>query len=388
MTPPADTEALGVGPRVHGAHRHHEAQAVADDGGERGALVLLDETPVADVLEPSVGDVGGDLLHGVEAEVAAVGEDRGQQRADLAGVDLLLARLLEVDAEPEVVLDLDEQVGQPDGAAAGVQPAVQLGEALRLRRVGLLGRVRRPASSSPGRTGPRAAAPPARWTAVGPATRRRRRRDRAAPRQPFADGRCRTRPDAGTHRCAADARRPSAAGGRRRGSSRRRPRAAGPRISGSPRRSPGAPVGGTCRAHARRRPGTRSPTDCGGPVAGRSRVGRPRGRWHRGSGRYPGSVGRPARSSTVPESISSSCCGRCLRGLGICDTGADGRRPAEACKRERPSLLQKRAATETGAQAPFTASPASTPRRGRAWPRPLSHRTCRLSYSACRRPAR
>ena len=93
-------------------------------------------------LEPSVGDVGGDLLHGVEAEVAAVGEDRGQQRADLPGVDLLLPRLLEVDAEPEVVLDLDEQVGQPDGAAAGVQPAVQLGEAARLRRVGRLGRVR------------------------------------------------------------------------------------------------------------------------------------------------------------------------------------------------------------------------------------------------------
>ena len=107
-----------------------------------GALVLLDETPVADVLEPPVGDVGRDLLHGVETEVAAVGEDRGEQGADLAGVDLLLAGLLEVAAEPEVVLDLDEQVGQPDRAAAGVQPAVQLGEAVRLRRVGLLGRVR------------------------------------------------------------------------------------------------------------------------------------------------------------------------------------------------------------------------------------------------------
>ena len=47
-----------------------------------------------------------------------------------------------MDAEPEVVLDLDEQVGQPDRAAAGVQPAVQLGEAFRLRRVGLFGRVR------------------------------------------------------------------------------------------------------------------------------------------------------------------------------------------------------------------------------------------------------
>ena len=115
-----------------------------DDGGERGPLVLLDETPIADadVLEPPVGDVGGDLLHGVEAEVAAVGEDRGEQGADIPGVDPLLAGLLEVDAEPEVVLDLDEQVGEPDRAAAGVQPAVKLGEAVGLRRVGLLGRVR------------------------------------------------------------------------------------------------------------------------------------------------------------------------------------------------------------------------------------------------------
>ena len=119
-------EAGAVGPLQH-LVRHGEALPVAgrrravapmgggveagdavDDGGERGALVLLDEPPVADVLEPSVGDVGGDLLHGVEAEVAAVGEDRGEQRAHLPGVDPLLAGLLEVDAEPEVVLDLDE----------------------------------------------------------------------------------------------------------------------------------------------------------------------------------------------------------------------------------------------------------------------------------------
>ena len=62
-------------------------------------------------------------------------------RATSPGVDRL-ARLLEVDAEPEVVLDLDEQVGEPDRGVAGIQPAVQLGEAVRLRRVGLLGRVR------------------------------------------------------------------------------------------------------------------------------------------------------------------------------------------------------------------------------------------------------
>ena len=71
-------------------------------------------------------------------------------------------------------------------------------------------------------------------------------------------------------RCAADAPKPSAAGGRRRGSSRRRRPTAGPRTSGSPHRSPGAPVGGICRAHARRRPGTRN--GCGDLAARRSRA--------------------------------------------------------------------------------------------------------------------
>ena len=34
------------------------AVGVGDDGGERGALILLDEASIADVLEPPVGDVG------------------------------------------------------------------------------------------------------------------------------------------------------------------------------------------------------------------------------------------------------------------------------------------------------------------------------------------
>ena len=112
-----------------------------DAAGERRALVLLDEAPIADVLQPPVGDRGRDLLHGVQAEIAAVGEDRGEQRAHFPGVDPL-AWPLEVDAEPEVVLDIDEQVGEPGRATAGVQPAVQFDEAVRLRRVGVLGRVR------------------------------------------------------------------------------------------------------------------------------------------------------------------------------------------------------------------------------------------------------
>ena len=57
-----------------------EAGDAMDNAGERGALVLLDEAPIADVLEPPVGDGGGDLLHGVQAEIAAVGKDRGGDR--------------------------------------------------------------------------------------------------------------------------------------------------------------------------------------------------------------------------------------------------------------------------------------------------------------------
>ena len=113
-----------------------------DNAGERGALVLLDEAPIADVLEPPVGDGGGDLLHGVQAEIAAVGKDRGAQRAHVPGVAPRLAWPLAVDAAPEVVLDLDEQVGEPDRATAGVQPAVQVDQAVRVRRGGVRGRVR------------------------------------------------------------------------------------------------------------------------------------------------------------------------------------------------------------------------------------------------------
>ena len=109
-----------------------------DNAGARGARVLLDAAPSADVLEPPVGAGGGDLLHGVQAEIAAVGKDRGAQRAHVPGVDPRLAWPLEVDAAPEVVLDLDEQVGEPDRATAGVQPAVQVDQAVRGRQGGVL----------------------------------------------------------------------------------------------------------------------------------------------------------------------------------------------------------------------------------------------------------
>ena len=78
------------------------------------------------------------------------------------------------------------------------------------------------------------------------------------------------------------------------------------------RRSPGAPVGGISRAHARRRPGTRSPTDCGGPAA------------------------------VPPQGDLSSVGfeGRCIAdpaGAGDCR----GRRPAGSVRNKRPFLAEQ-----------------------------------------------
>ena len=118
-----------------------EARDAVDDAGERGALVLLDEPPVADMPELAVWDAGGELSHGVQAQVAAVGKDGGEQRAHFAGVGLLLALPEKVGAEPQVVLHLDEQVRQADRTAACIEPAVQLSKVRQLFGIERLGAV-------------------------------------------------------------------------------------------------------------------------------------------------------------------------------------------------------------------------------------------------------
>ena len=103
-------EAGAVGPLQH-LLRHGEALPVAgrrravapmaggveagdavDDGGERGALVLLDETPVTDVLEPSVrlfAEVERDLI----SERTREGLARGAQASSLPIVAIPVERL-------------------------------------------------------------------------------------------------------------------------------------------------------------------------------------------------------------------------------------------------------------------------------------------------------
>ena len=93
------------------------------------------------MLESPVGNAGCDLLHGVQTEIATMSKNGSEQRTHLSGVDPLLAGPKEVGTESEVVLDLDEQIGQPDRAAARVEPAMQLGEVFRAGRVGNLARV-------------------------------------------------------------------------------------------------------------------------------------------------------------------------------------------------------------------------------------------------------
>ena len=151
-----------------------------------------------------------------------------------------------------------------------------LGHALRQQRPGLVSgspyraaqTPNRPARERARRGARRAPAPGARRCAQAVALRLRGTAPAVLRR------RYRTCTDAGIHRCAADARRPSAAGGRRRGSSRRRP-AAGPRTSGSPRRSPGdlvceaQPIVGPRRRAISRRSASRK-------VASRIRRGRRR----------------------------------------------------------------------------------------------------------------
>ena len=83
-----------------------------NDAGKRSSLVLLQEAPVAYMFEQEVRNAGSDLFHGQKTKVAAMGENPGKQGTHLVRFGVRLAGPEEVDTEPEVVLDLDEQVGR------------------------------------------------------------------------------------------------------------------------------------------------------------------------------------------------------------------------------------------------------------------------------------
>ena len=99
-----------------------------------GALRLLGHLPVADPLELLVGDALGDLGHRVQADVAAVRQHDGQERAHVLRVTPpALGGGHEVVGEAQVVIDLDEQVREPDRAHLLGQPFPQVAQP-RLRR--------------------------------------------------------------------------------------------------------------------------------------------------------------------------------------------------------------------------------------------------------------
>ena len=75
--------------------------------------------------------------------------------------------------------------------------------------------------------------------------------------------------------------------------------------------SPPMPASHIYRAHARRRPGRRPPSEWGGPAAGRSRVGRPRESWRRESDGGERRRGRrPARGCQAQTHVLAEQCSR------------------------------------------------------------------------------
>jgi hypothetical protein len=108
---------MGVGTRA--GHFYQRRQ--------RGAPRLLDHLPVADPLELLVGHALGDLGHRLQADIAAVRQLDGQERAYALRVAAAApGRGHEVIGEAQVVIDLDEQVREPDRPYLLGQPSPQV----------------------------------------------------------------------------------------------------------------------------------------------------------------------------------------------------------------------------------------------------------------------
>jgi 7-keto-8-aminopelargonate synthetase-like enzyme len=75
-----------------------------------------------------VGKVRGQLGHRVGAEVAAVRHDRGQYGADVLGRGL--GGRQEMAGEAQLVIDLDQELGQFHAAHVLCQPGFELGQAI------------------------------------------------------------------------------------------------------------------------------------------------------------------------------------------------------------------------------------------------------------------
>ncbi len=95
-----------------------------DNAGKGSTLVLFSETPVADLLQALVGHAGCNLFHVVQTEIASIGNDRGEQDTHLPGDRRLFSRLMEMRTKSDIVLNLYEQVCQPDRTTACIQPTM------------------------------------------------------------------------------------------------------------------------------------------------------------------------------------------------------------------------------------------------------------------------
>lgn len=101
----------GGGPALAPVRRRVEAGDGVYHGGQGGTLRFFRHLPVADALQPLVGDALDQLRHGVQPDVAAVSHHCGEQEAGPLRVAAApLGWREEVVGEAQVVIDLDEQV--------------------------------------------------------------------------------------------------------------------------------------------------------------------------------------------------------------------------------------------------------------------------------------
>ena len=84
------------------------------------------EAPVGEPLDPVVAHAVGELGHRLRPEVAAVGDDGRDRLAHVAGAPFASER--ERAGKAERVVDLDQEVRQPDPPHPAPEPRLQLGE--------------------------------------------------------------------------------------------------------------------------------------------------------------------------------------------------------------------------------------------------------------------
>jgi hypothetical protein len=98
--------------------------------------------PIPDPLELLVGNIGGQLRHRVDAEVATVRHDCGKHGADVFRRRLLaLSGREEIAGKGKLIVDFDQEVGQFHAAHVFRQPGFEVGQTVLSFLIQFLGRL-------------------------------------------------------------------------------------------------------------------------------------------------------------------------------------------------------------------------------------------------------